>query len=285
MTVTEGKLQAFAGVTRATENVDEFVFDEFFDVRSCGFEIFSRVEFGGIVVEEFSDRSGHCKTEVGVDVDLADGKLCGFTQLFFGNADSVGHLAAVVVDHLYVFLRNGRGSVENDGEAGQSLADFFENIESECGGNEDTLFVSRALFGFEFICAVGSSDRDREGVDARLFDEFFDFFGSGVRTDGVAYFVFDSGKSSEFALDGYAVCVSVFNDFSRYFDVFLERMSGTVDHNGRESAVDARLAGFEIGTVVKVKRDGYFGAFENGSLDEFYKVGVVCVCARALGHL
>ncbi len=279
------RLQAFAGFARATENVDEFVLDEFFNVCSCGFEIFSRIEFGGIIVIELSDRSGHCKTEVGVDIDFANREFCGFAELFFGNADSVGHFAAVVVDHLNVILRNGRRTVENDGEVRQSSAYVFEDIEAESGRNENAVGISRALIGFELVCAVRRSDSDSKRVYAGSANEFFDFFGSGVRTYGVANLVFDSGKSAEFAFNGNVVSVSVFYDLSGNFDVFFERESRAVDHNGREAAVDASLASLEIGTVVEVKSDRNVGAFENGSLNELYEVGVVCVSARALGYL
>ena len=101
-------------------------------------------------------------------------------ELFFRNADSVGHSAAVVVDHLNVVLRNGRRTVENDREAGEAFAYFFQNVEAERRGNEDTLFVSGALFGFEFIRAVGSADSDSEGVNAGFLNEFFHFFGINV---------------------------------------------------------------------------------------------------------
>ena len=105
------ELQAFFGFAGATQNVDEFMANHFFNVGASGFKIFSRVELRGIIVEEFSDGSGHCKANIRIDIDFANRKFCRFTELFFGHADSVGHLAAVLVYHLYVFLRNGRRAV------------------------------------------------------------------------------------------------------------------------------------------------------------------------------
>ena len=90
----------------AAENVNELMSDKLFDVCSCGFEIFSGVELIGMFSEELTDGTGHCKTEVGVDVDLADGESCCFAKLIFGNADSTGHISAVFVDHLNIILRN-----------------------------------------------------------------------------------------------------------------------------------------------------------------------------------
>ena len=95
----------------AAEDVDELVADELLDVGACGLEILARVELVGMLVEELTDGAGHGQTQVGVDVDLADGELCSLTQLVLGNADSGGHLAAVFVDDLYEALGNGRSAV------------------------------------------------------------------------------------------------------------------------------------------------------------------------------
>ena len=99
-------LFAFRRFPRAAENLDEFVANDLFDVRSCGFKIFSGVKLVGVFFHELSDGARHSEAEVGVDIDLADRKLSRFAELFFGDADCVGHLAAVFVDHRYVFLRN-----------------------------------------------------------------------------------------------------------------------------------------------------------------------------------
>ena len=51
--------------------------DEFLDVGTSGLEILARVELVRMLVEELTDGASHGQTQVGVDVDLADGKLCG----------------------------------------------------------------------------------------------------------------------------------------------------------------------------------------------------------------
>ena len=79
--------------------------------------------------------------------------------------------------------------------------------------------------------------------------------------------------------------VSIFNDLFGQFNVILERLGGSVDHNGSKAAVDAGLAGLKVGTVVKVKNDRDLGAFDNRSFNELHKIGVICVCTRALGNL
>lgn len=43
----------------AAQHVDQFVFDHFFDRRSCGFQIASRVELSRVLSEELANRRGH----------------------------------------------------------------------------------------------------------------------------------------------------------------------------------------------------------------------------------
>ena len=84
------------------------------------------------------------ETQVGVDVDLADRQLrAASTQLLLGHADGVGHLAAVLVDHLHILLRDGGGAVQHDGEAGQTLGDLLQNVEAQRGRNKDALSALR----------------------------------------------------------------------------------------------------------------------------------------------
>ena len=259
--------------------------NEFFDVGSCGLQIFSRVELFGVFGEEFSDSSGHSKSQIGVDIDFAYGKLSGFAELFFGYADSVRHFSAEFVYHFNVFLRNGRRTVQNYREVGEALGDFFENVETECGGNEYALFVERALFGLKLVRAVRSAYSDGKRVNARFGDEFVNFFGTGVRTYRVAYFVFDAGESAEFAFDNNAVVMRVFHNLFGEFDIVRKGVSGTVDHNGSKASVDAGFASFEVGTMVEVKNDGDFRAFDNGGFHKLNEVSVICVSARAFGNL
>ena len=146
------------------------MFYKFFDVFSCRFEILSGIEMIGMFRKMFANGTGHCETEVGVDVDFANCHFCGLTKHIFGDTDGIGHCAAVAVDHFNVFGDNGRSTVENDGEFGQAFADFFEDIESQLG----------FLTGFEFVCAVAGADGDGEGVNPCAGNKFFDFFGTGV---------------------------------------------------------------------------------------------------------
>ena len=71
----------------------------------------------------------------------------GLAQLLLGDADGVGHLAAVFVDHLHILLRDGGRAVQHDGEAGQTLGDFLQNVEAQRGRHKDAVGVAGALLG------------------------------------------------------------------------------------------------------------------------------------------
>ena len=153
---------------RAAEDVSELVADDLLDIRTGGLQILARIELVGMLVEELADRAGHSETEIGVDIDLANGKLRRVTELLLRHADGVGHLAAVRVDHLNVLLRYGAGTVQNDREAGKPLGNFLKNVKTERRRDQNALLVHRALLGLELVSAVRSTDGDGKAVHARL---------------------------------------------------------------------------------------------------------------------
>ncbi len=162
-------------------------------------EICSGVEYFRLFVEHSSDACCHCETDIGVDIDLANGELSGMTEFFFRNTYCVRELSAEGVDFLNIFLRNGGCAVKNDRESGESLAYFFENVETERRGNEDTVSVSCALSGCELVCAVGCADGNSEGVNAGSANEVFNLFGLCVGRMFCAYLVFNACKNAELA--------------------------------------------------------------------------------------
>ena len=146
--------------------------------------------------------------------------------------------------------------MQNDGEAGQTLDNFFQNVEAEGRRNQDAFFIAGALFGLELVCAVAGADGDGKAVAAGLCNELFDFFRTGVGTDSMADFVFDAGQSAELSFDNNAVVVCVLNDLLGDLDVLLEGLGRCVDHNGGEAVVDAGLAGLEGIAVIQMQRSG-----------------------------
>ena len=215
-----------------------------------------------------------------------------FAELLLGDADCVGHLAAVFVDHLYEILGYGRGSVQNDREAGEALGDFFEDVKAEGRGNEDALLVAGALSGGELVGAVAGADGDGEGVYAGLGNKLFNLIGTGVGSVFGAYVnrVFDAGQTAEFAFNNYAVVVSVLNNLTGELDVVFEGMMAAVDHNRGETAVDAAFAKLEGIAVIEVYADGKIkaGGFfrvDDGGFDELHKIGMLGILAGAGGNL
>ena len=179
--------------------------------------------------------------------------------------------------------------MQNDREPRNTLFDFLKNVEAQRRGNESAVFVARALFGLELVCAVRSADGNRQGVDARLADEVFDFFGAGVGVCFVRNFVFDTRENAEFAFDGDVVFVGVFDDLLGEGDVVFVGVGRAVDHNGREAEVDAGFAKFKRIAVVEVQNDRnivaqFLGVFAS-ALSHIAQERLVCVLARAARDL
>ena len=130
------------------------------------------------------------------------------------------------VDLFYAVLSNAGSAVKNDREFGKSLFDFFKNIETERGRNEDTVRIACALCGCELICAVRSADSDSERVNSCAGNELFNFFGACVGRifSCDVNVVFDSCKLADLAFYNYAVSVSIINNFLCERDVLFKRI-------------------------------------------------------------
>ena len=63
--------------------------------------------------------------------------------------------------------------MENDGESGDLLFDFVEDVKTDFGIGT----------GLEFVSTMTGSDCDSEGVNTCLSEECFDFFGFGISFD------------------------------------------------------------------------------------------------------
>ena len=270
----------------AAQDVDQLVLDQLLDVGAGGLQILAGVKVVGMLVEVLTDGAGHGQAQIGVDVDLTHGHGSGLTQLLLGDTHGVGHLAAVLVDHLHILLGHGRGAVENDGEAGQAADDLVQNVEAQGRGNQLTLLVAGALCGGELVRAVAGADGNGQGVAASLGDELLHFLGAGVVgiSGGDVDLVLHAGQSAQLSLNHNAVVVGVLHHLLGDLDVLGEGLAGGVDHDGGEAAVDAALAGLEAVAVVQVQADGQTGLDHSG-LHQLDEVGVVGVGTGTLGHL
>ena len=94
-------------MTGRTENFAVLAFIEFLKRGTSRAEVFTRVEFFGLVMEDLADSSGHSQTAVGVDIDFAYSGAGSFAQLIFADTDSIFQFTAVLVDDLNQILRYG----------------------------------------------------------------------------------------------------------------------------------------------------------------------------------
>ena len=254
---------------------------------TSGLQVLAGIKMIRMLSEVLTDVTGHCKTDIGVDIDLTYGQLSCLTELLFRNTYGVRHVAAVLVNHLNEFLRNRAGTVKNDRETGQSLDTLFENVETERRGNKDAVSISRALCSRELICAVRGSDCDCKGVTSGSCNEFLNLLRTGVAflTGLNNNLILNTCEGTELSLNYNAVSMCILNNLLRECYVVIEGLAGSIDHNGSETAVDAGLTEFKAVTVIQVKSDRNLGILDYGSLNKLYKISVVCVRARTLGYL
>ena len=114
-------------------------------------------------MEYLANGSGEGQTRVRVDVNLANGALRSLAELLLGDTNCVRQLATVLVNHVYILLRNRRRAVENDWEAWQLNHNLIQDVECQWRRNELAgLGVAGALLGSELVSTMRSTDRDSQ---------------------------------------------------------------------------------------------------------------------------
>ncbi len=94
------------GLIGGTKNVGVLVDIHLFQFVAGRSEVFSRIEFPRVVVQDFTNRRRHRQAAIAVDVDLAHCALGGSAKLFLGDSDRVFQFSTVLVDYLHVLLRD-----------------------------------------------------------------------------------------------------------------------------------------------------------------------------------
>ena len=150
--VRQPPLKMYLRLAVAAENIDQLVHNHCLDVGAGGLEVLTRIEMIGMLRKILADGAGHCQTQVGVDVYLADRHGSSLAELILGNADRTGHIAAVFVDHANKLLRNGGRTVQHYRETGQTSLYILEYIKTQL----------RLGAGLELICAMAGADRNGE---------------------------------------------------------------------------------------------------------------------------
>ena len=276
----------FVGAAVGAEDVFDLVLDELLDVRAAICDVLARIEVLRMRHEVLADASRHCKTEVGVDVDLADRGLRCLAELILRNADSVIELAAVVVDDLDIFRDDGGSAVEDNRELRNLLLDLSEDVEAELRRYENAVSIARALLRFELECAMARADCDSEGVNARLTNEFLNLFRLRVSclVSSNLYIILDTSKFAELSLNANAMLMSVSNNFLRTFDVLFEVIVRTIEHDRRETVIDASFASLEVCAVVEVQSNRDIVDLQS-SLNEVTEIRALCIFTSASGSL
>ena len=92
-----GRVEIQLCFSGAAQNGLDFMGDHIFNSGAGRGEVLTGIEVRWILRQIFANASGHCETEVGVNVDFADSHLGSFAEHFLRNTDSIRHLTAVDV--------------------------------------------------------------------------------------------------------------------------------------------------------------------------------------------
>jgi len=235
------------GLTGRVEDlVRALVLVELDEVVASVSEVLTRVVVLGMVDKVLADGSGHGKTAIRVDVDLADSALDSLADLVLGDADSVLDLSTVLVDGGNVLLGNRRRAVEDNGEAGDADLDLVEDVETEVG-----LGARR-----ELDHTVAGADGDGKAVNASALDKVLHLVGAGVVALLSSNIVLNASKDTELALNSNVELVRVVDNLLGESNVLVVGKGRTVDHNVGEAALDAGNNKLVAVTVVEVESNG-----------------------------
>ena len=113
----------------AVENVTDFVSNHVLDCLASRFQILTGVKVCRMFHQVFTNGSGHCQTQVSIDVDFANAKGTSFQKHVFGNALCTVKFAAVFITFFYESGDNGGSTMENQGEARKQVGNFFQTSE------------------------------------------------------------------------------------------------------------------------------------------------------------
>lgn len=158
------------GLSVAAEDINYLVGDHLLDGLTGRLQILPGVEVGGCSAKYLQNGGGHSKTEVGVDVYLADGALGSLTQLVLRNSNSSRHIAAVLVYLVDELLGHAGRAVQNYREAGQILLNGLEDIEAKL----------RFRAGLELVRTVAGADGDGERVAPGALDKLLYLLRTGI---------------------------------------------------------------------------------------------------------
>ena len=89
-----------------TEYVLNLMGNHVLDCLAGRFKILTRIEVVRMFGHVLTDRCCHSESDIRVDVDFAYGQFSCMAKFCFRNADGIRHVASVLVNDFYKFLRN-----------------------------------------------------------------------------------------------------------------------------------------------------------------------------------
>ena len=167
-------------MTGAAKYVANFVADELLDFLSGGAEVLARIELLRSFREDLADAGGQSQAQIGVDIDLGATGAASDFDIAFGNTLSTGQCATVLINFLHQMLRNGRSTVENQGEIAQACI-------HESGLNRFEAFEVQVLLTGEFVGTVGVANGYGQRISSGGFDKFDGFGRTGIDAGGIEF--------------------------------------------------------------------------------------------------
>ena len=179
--------------------------------------------------------------------------------------------------------------MENDGEARELLLDLGQDVESQWRRNENAVHEG-ALLGSELVSTMRGTDGDSQRVAASLAGEVDNLLGLGIVRLGSRYLVLHTCQHTELCLYGNVMGMGILYHLLGEGDVLLVGKVRTVNHDRRETVVDAVLAQLEAVTVVEVQHDlgilaAQFLGILHSTLGQVAQDGTVGIVAGTLRYL
>ena len=122
--------------------------------------------------------------------------------------------------------------MQYDGESRKFLHYSVQYFECQRRRYQTTsLRIYVALFGFELVCTVRSTDRNSQRVTTCASSKVDYFFRVSISMMFSRNFVFYTSQYTKFAFYSYIKLMSVVNYLFRQSNVFFVRQMRTIDHN------------------------------------------------------
>ncbi|MNC61420.1 hypothetical protein D3C75_1113610 [compost metagenome] len=104
------------------------------------------------------------------------------------------------------------------------VADFFHFFETKVW--------------FAKVRTMNRTERWSQSINSSFFNDTNTFVTVSI-LDTADYVVFLSTNCTYFCFNGYTFCMCILNNFFGHFNVLIDWMMGTIDHNGSKASIDS----------------------------------------------